>query len=184
MSWVFGLVLKWHDNSELSLLGDASAKIPWLNGISKLDREFSSRSLRKSEETRARIAVDQEIEATSSLKDLINPKSITRKDFSGFEELDLMMCRSTRLKSTSPWNRSTSSNVRRAGALVPPPSCLGGGPHGWVPVYTHSTPVLPSVRRLWVAQATPRAQHSADKCVTQAWEQSPMMCKGPMTRKR
>ena len=24
-------------------------------------------------------------------------------------------------------------------------------PHGWVPVYTHSTPVLTSVRRLWVA---------------------------------
>ena len=32
--------------------------------------------------------------------------------------------------------RSTSSNVRRAGTLVPPPSCQGGGPHGWVPVYT------------------------------------------------
>ena len=27
MPWVFGLVLKWHDNSELSLLGDASAKL-------------------------------------------------------------------------------------------------------------------------------------------------------------
>ena len=61
----------------------------------------------------------------------------------------LVLCKSTRLFSTSPWNRSTSSNVRRAGALVPPPSCLGGGPHGWVPAYTHSTPVLTSVRRLW-----------------------------------
>ena len=80
----------------------------------------------------------------------------------------LLLCRSTRLSSTSPRNRSTSSNVRRAGALVPPPSCLGGGPHGWVPVYTHSTPVLTSVRRLWLAQATPRAQHSADERVTQA----------------
>ena len=47
-------------------------------------------------------------------------------------------------------NRSTSSNVRKAGALVPPPSCLGEVSHGWVPVYTHSTPVLTSVRRLWV----------------------------------
>ena len=28
MLWVFGLVLKWHDNSELSHLGDASAKFP------------------------------------------------------------------------------------------------------------------------------------------------------------
>ena len=31
------------------------------------------------------------IEATSSLKDLINPKSIAGKDFSDYEELDLMM---------------------------------------------------------------------------------------------
>ena len=66
-------------------------KIPWLKGISKLDREFPSRNLRKSEESRARIAVDQEIEATSSLKDFINPKSITRKYFSDYEELDLVM---------------------------------------------------------------------------------------------
>ena len=66
-------------------------KIPWPNGVSKLSREFLSRRLRKSEESRARIAVDQDIEATSSLKDLINPKSITGKDFSDCEELDLMM---------------------------------------------------------------------------------------------
>ena len=46
---------------------------------------------RKSEESRARMAVDQEIEAASSLKDLINPKSISGKDFSDYEELDLMM---------------------------------------------------------------------------------------------
>ena len=45
--------------------------------------------------------------------------------------------------------RSTSSNVRKAGALVPSPPCLGEGPHGWVPVDTHSTPVRTSVRRLW-----------------------------------
>ena len=35
--------------------------------------------------------MDEEIEATSSLKDLINPKSITGNDFSDCEELDLMM---------------------------------------------------------------------------------------------
>ena len=46
--------------------------------------------MRKSGESRARIAVDQEIEATSSLTDLISPKSITGKDFSDYEELDLM----------------------------------------------------------------------------------------------
>ena len=54
-------------------------------------------------------------------------------------------------KSMSPRNRSTSSSVRKAGALVPPSSCLDGGPHGWVLVDSHSTPVLTSVRRLWVA---------------------------------
>ena len=37
--------------------------------------------------------------------------------------------------------------------MVPPSSCLDGGPQGWVPVDTHSTPVLTSVRRLWVAYA-------------------------------
>ena len=38
-------------------------------------------------------------------------------------------------------NRSTSSTVCKAGALVSPSSCLDGEPHGWVPVDTHSTPV-------------------------------------------
>ena len=42
----------------------------------------------------------------------------------------------------------------RAGALVPPPPCLVEVPHGWVQVNTHSTPVLTSVRRLWVARWT------------------------------
>ena len=46
MPWVFGLVLKWHDNFELSPLGDASV-IPWPNKISEPDREAPSRSLRK-----------------------------------------------------------------------------------------------------------------------------------------
>ena len=36
-------------------------------------------------------ALDNEIEATSSLKDLINPKSITGQDSSDDEELDFMM---------------------------------------------------------------------------------------------
>ena len=88
MPWVFGLALKWHDNSEVFHLGDASAKNPCPNGIAELRRELPSRNLRRDEESRARVAVDPEIEATSSLKDLINPKS---KDLSDCEELDLMM---------------------------------------------------------------------------------------------
>ena len=43
------------------------------------------------------------------------------------KEVDLGECRSTRLLTTSPRNRSTSSSVRKAGALVPPPSCLVEG---------------------------------------------------------
>ena len=38
-------------------------------------------------------------------------------------------------------NRSKSSSVCKAGALVSPSSCLDGEPHGWDPVDTHSTPV-------------------------------------------
>ena len=37
---------------------------------------------------------------------------------------------------------STLHNPQRAGALVTS-IILDGGPHGWVPVSTHSTPVLP-----------------------------------------
>ena len=48
-------------------------------------------SLRRSEESRARVVVDQEIGATTSMKDLIIPKSIAGKVFSDFAELDLMM---------------------------------------------------------------------------------------------
>ena len=121
------VLLYWrHDNSELSPLGDASAKIPWPNGISKLDREFPSWSLRKSEESRARIAVDQEIEATSSLQDLINPNQLR-------EKISLILknwvwCRRqngngatilfiwfTKLPSVEPWQdkRAQKSNTER-----------------------------------------------------------------------
>ena len=47
--------------------------------------------------------------------------------------------------STRPLDDSTNStihNLQRAGALATP-IILDGGPRGWVPVDTHSTPVLP-----------------------------------------
>ena len=47
--------------------------------------------------------------------------------------------------STRPLDNSTNStlhNPQRAGALVTS-IILDGAPHGWVPVNTHSTPVLP-----------------------------------------
>ena len=55
-------------------------------------------------------------------------------------------------------NRSTSSSVRKAGALVPSPPCLGEGPHGWVPVDTHSTPVPSSTGEAVGGLCSPRAQ--------------------------
>ena len=50
-------------------------------------------------------------------------------------------------------NTSTSTDARkswRSGTST----TLVEVPHGWVPVNTHSTPVLTSVRRLWVARYT------------------------------
>ena len=47
--------------------------------------------------------------------------------------------------STRPLDNRTNStlhNPQRAGALVTS-IILDGGPHGWVPINTHSTPVLP-----------------------------------------
>ena len=50
---------------------------------------------------------------------------------------------------------------------VPPP-CLDGASHGWVPVNTHGTPVLTSVRRPWVAQPRPRAHASETRRKTRS----------------
>ena len=69
-------------------------------------------------------------------------------------------CRSTALYSSSPRNRRTSSSVRKAGALVSPSSCLGEGPHGWVPVDTHSTPVPSSTGEAVGGLCSVRAQYT------------------------
>ena len=91
MPRVVGLVLKvaWH--FQVIFFGGASEKI--------LDQtEFQCRVVNFRAEVRAKaknlaLALQwiKEIEAASSLKDLINPKSITGKEFSDYEELDLMM---------------------------------------------------------------------------------------------
>ena len=84
-------------------------------------------------------------------------------------------CRMTRLLSTSPRNRRSSSNVRRAGALRPMPYCLGIGS-------TRVGPGLhPQYTRAWYAReavggpsnstsrntAQTSVEHSADEHVTQ-----------------
>ena len=90
MPWVLGLVLKAWQFRFISSRR-CICKVHWPNGISKLDREFSSRSLRKSEESRARIAVDQEDRSNQLAEGPHQSKINYGKDFSDYEELDLMM---------------------------------------------------------------------------------------------
>ena len=80
---------KWHDNSELSLLGDRSEKIPDQAESQSWDVNFRAEVCAKN----LALALQwiKEILAASSLKDLINPKSITGQNFPACEELDLMM---------------------------------------------------------------------------------------------
>ena len=91
MPWVFGLVLKWHDNSELSPLGHASVKFPDQKELQSWIVTFRAEIYAEAKHLALAFKWIKKIEATSSLKDLINPKSITGKDFSDDEELDLMM---------------------------------------------------------------------------------------------
>ena len=82
---------KWHHNSELSFLGDASGKIPRPYGISGLDCKLPNRGLLEGGESTRALQWIKEIEAAKSLDDLNTPKSITGKDFHDYEELDLTM---------------------------------------------------------------------------------------------
>ena len=69
--------------------------------------------------------------------------------------------------STSPMPHSPLTRQPQAQAITQctswrsdgSPSCLGGSPHGWVTVNTHSTPVPGTPGRLWVAHS-PEALHN------------------------
>ena len=88
MSHVYGspcrgcwdLYSKWHDNSELSFLGDASGNI-------HRPTEVCS----KAKNPTSALQWIKEIEAAKSLVDLITLKSIKGQDFLDYEELDLMI---------------------------------------------------------------------------------------------
>ena len=56
-----------------------------------MGREFPKRDLLEDEESTLALQWIKEIGTAKSLDDLINPKSITGKDFSVYDELDLMM---------------------------------------------------------------------------------------------
>ena len=81
----------------------------------------------------------------------------------------VVICRSTALHSSSSRNRSTSSSVCKAGALVSPSSCLDGEPHGWVPVDTHSTPVPSMTGEAVGGLRSSRAQSTTGRCATRTW---------------
>ena len=69
----------------------------------------------------------------------------TRKDF------NTVLTRHVGIRTLSSQfqTRSTQSTIHstdpQQGLALwePPPFCPGGGPHGWVPVNTHSTPMHP-----------------------------------------
>ena len=94
-----------------------------------------------------------------------------QQDFREVHQQDFikMKCRSTALYSSCPRNRSTSSSVCKAGALVFPSSCLDGEPHGWVPIYTHSTPVPSLTGEAVGGLRSSRAQSTAGRCATRTW---------------
>ena len=82
MPWVFGLAFKWHDNSELSPLGDASV-IPGPNKIPEMDREFSKARKKR---TRAKHSYTE-----WKTEEYFHRKTIgscSRRDFGGLMSMD------------------------------------------------------------------------------------------------
>ena len=105
-------------------LGDASAKFPGQTEFQSWIVNFLTEVYAKSEESDARNAVDQEIEASSSPKDLINPKSITGKKSvimkaswweQNWTSATILIIWSTKLPSVEPWqdNRAKNSYTER-----------------------------------------------------------------------
>ena len=76
-----------HENSELMHL----QKISWPNGISSWVVNFQTEVCAKAKNLALVLQWIKKIEATISLKEPFNPKSISRKDFVDNEEMDLMM---------------------------------------------------------------------------------------------
>ena len=98
-------------------------KIPWPNGISKLDRELPSRSLRKSEESRARIAVNQENRSNQLAEGHHQSKINYRKRFrwlwrNGFDdggrnEMKLRYCLFD-LRNYQAWSRDKTKRAKNS----------------------------------------------------------------------
>ena len=94
------------------------------------------------------VVMQRKVRMSSMRCDSSRPKPTTRV-------LGREVCRRTarlsdRVSTTHSRPRRHLTTQARALRVTPPP-CLGGASHGCVPVETHSTPVLPTVGRLWVA---------------------------------
>ena len=81
-----GMTIPSYLSSEMHL-----QKIPWPNEISELDREFPSWRLREKRRISRSYCSGSRDQSNQLAEDLLNLKSITGKDFSDYEELDLMM---------------------------------------------------------------------------------------------
>ena len=122
MPWVLGLDLKAWQFRFISPRR-CICKIPWPNGISKLDRELPSRSLRKSEESRARIAVNQENRSNQLAEGHHQSKINYRKRFrwlwrNGFDdggrnEMKLRYCLFD-LRNYQAWSRDKTKRAKNS----------------------------------------------------------------------
>ena len=83
---VQGMTIPSYLSSEMHL-----QKNPWPNEISELDREFPSWRLREKRRISRSYCSGSRARSNQLAEDLLNLKSITGKDFSDYEELDLMM---------------------------------------------------------------------------------------------
>ena len=83
---------------------------------------------------------DQQGHSRNHVEEAYERKPNKRKDATFYDD-----------KKDAP--RQTNKHSTGWRSDVPPP-CLCGASHGWVPVNTHGTPVLTSVRRLWVGSTT------------------------------
>ena len=104
-----GFVFKAWQFRVISLLGNASDTIPWPNGISKLDREFPSRSLRKGEETRAHNAMDQENRSSQLAEGPHQSQILSRIGFGDGGRIETVLRWVSALRKEDPRRRAESS---------------------------------------------------------------------------
>ena len=123
----------WHDNSESSLLGDASGKIPRPFEISELDCEYPNRGLLEGEESDA-LQWIKEIEAAKSLDDFPpNHRHLPLQGFNGRSrsaaQQNLEAARTQAALTCSDGASQTEATQNQPKFMLPPP--LREHPQPW-----------------------------------------------------